>query len=212
MSIEDAHAIHQQRVTALHTTLAQVPLDSPALTLEIGCGHGHFLTAYAAAHPGEHCLAIDIIKERLEKAARKTDRAELTNVSWIRAAAEDLVEALPAGVRFNRNIFVLFPDPWPKRRHWKNRLIQPAFLDTLAQLSAASTRLCFRTDHAPYFASARDTVDAHPRWRLTPEESWPFEQTTVFEQKAASFQSFIARPIENTETPAEIETKSATSN
>ncbi|WP_221031626.1 tRNA (guanine(46)-N(7))-methyltransferase TrmB [Actomonas aquatica] len=192
MPIEEAQAIQHQRLTALRDTLTRVPLDHPALTLEIGCGHGHFMAAYAEAHPDEHCIAIDIIKERLEKADRKTTRAGLQNVTWLRAAAEDLLEALPSGTRFTRNVLVLFPDPWPKRRHWKNRLIQGPFLSRLAQLCAPGCQLCFRTDHAPYFEVAHEVVAAHPDWQLQPGAPWPFEQRTVFEARAPSFQSLVA--------------------
>ncbi len=190
--IEEAQAIHRQRVSALRETLAAVPLDHPHLTLEIGCGHGHYMTAYAAAHPDEHCIAIDIIQERLQKSQRKSDRVGLTNVTWLRAEAADLLEALPPETRFNGRIWVLFPDPWPKRKHWKNRLIQRSFLTELASFTAPGTPLCFRTDHNGYFAEARATVDAHPNWVVQPSAEWPFEQRTIFEARADSFQSWIA--------------------
>lgn len=192
MPIEEAQAIHQQRLAALREALQRVPLDHPALTLEIGCGHGHFMAAYAEAHPDEHCIAVDIIKERLERADRKTRRAGLTNVTWLRAAAEDLIEVLPSETRFSRRILVLFPDPWPKRRHWKNRLIQPEFLQKLAALCQPNCELCFRTDYAPYFEAAQEVIVAHPQWNLSPETPWPFEQRTVFEARAPSFQSLVA--------------------
>lgn len=191
--IEEAQAIHRQRVNALREALAAVPLDHPRLTLEIGCGHGHYMAAYAAAHPDEHCVAIDIIKERLEKCERKAARAGLTNVHWLRAEAADLLEALPRETRFSGRILVLFPDPWPKRKHWKNRLIQAPFLTDLARLTAPGTPLCFRTDHDGYFAEALGIISAHPDWVVDPAMIWPFEQETIFEARAHSHQSWIAR-------------------
>lgn len=193
--IEEAQAIHRQRLAALRTTLATVPLDHPNLTLEIGCGHGHYMAAYAAAFPAEHCVAIDIIKERLEKCERKAARAGLDNVTWLRADAADLLEALPPGTRFSGRILVLFPDPWPKRKHWKNRLIKAPFLSDLARVTAPKTPLCFRTDHQGYFAEALETVTAHPDWVVDPAMEWPFEQKTIFEARAASHQSWIARRV-----------------
>ncbi len=191
--IEEAIAIRQQRLAGIRRTLAEVPLDHPRLTLEIGCGHGHFLTAYAAAHPQEHCVAIDIIEERLRKAQRKSDRAGLTNSTWLRAAADVFLDALPVATRFTGRILVLFPDPWPKKKHWKNRLIQPAFLSRLAEFTAPTTPLCFRTDHQPYFETALEVVSDHPDWALDPAGEWPFEHESVFESKAESFASWIAR-------------------
>jgi len=191
--IEEAIAIRRQRLEALKAQLRDSPLEHPKLTLEIGCGHGHFLTAYAEAHPQEHCLAIDIVEERLEKAQKKSDRAGLTNITWLRAAADVFLDALPRGTRFRGRILILFPDPWPKKKHWKHRLMQPPFLSELAKFTAPGTPLCFRTDHAPYFESAREVVFEHPDWTLQPAEPWPFEHESVFEAKAESFQSWIAR-------------------
>lgn len=193
--IEEAQAINAQRIAGLRVEMAELPLDHPQLTLEIGCGHGHFLAAYAEQHPDEHCVAIDIIKERLVKAARKTDRAGLTNVSWLRASDTHFFAALPDTVRFNRRIFILFPDPWPKRKHWKNRLIQPAFLSTLAKFTSPGTELCFRTDFAPYFDIARDVVAALGDWELQAERPWPLEQETVFQARADAHQSWIATRV-----------------
>ena len=195
--IEEANAINTQRVAALRAELAELPLNDSKLTLEIGCGHGHFLAAYAPAHPEEFCIAIDIIKGRLEKAARKTTRAGTTNVSWLRASSDHFLEAWPEGPKFSGRVLVLFPDPWPKRKHWKNRLIQPTFLHELAQIVTPGTPLCFRTDHEGYFAHAHAVVAQHPDWTLLPNEPWPFEERTIFEAKADSHQSWIAERRSN---------------
>lgn len=193
MPIEQARHLQQQRVAALQTRLAALPLEGAApLTLEIGCGHGHFLTAYAAQHPHEHCLAIDLLRERLERAERKSQRLALANLHWLQAEANDLLAAWPPDVRITRHIFILFPDPWPKRRHWKHRLLQAPFLTALAARTAPGARLCFRTDHEDYFAAAHTELAAHPDWTLLGPEAWPFETPTVFERRAPSFQSAVA--------------------
>ena len=193
MPIEQAMELRKERITRLRGVLAALPLaTAPALSLEIGCGHGHFLTSFAATRPDQYCVAIDLLRERLERAARKSQRVRLTNVAWVKAEADDLLDAWPSDLWVNRHVFILFPDPWPKRRHWKNRLIQPAFLTRLAAICAPGTQLCFRTDHAPYFAEASTVLDTHPDWRRGPANDWPYEQPTVFEQRAASFQSAVA--------------------
>ncbi|MCC6415222.1 MAG: methyltransferase domain-containing protein [Opitutaceae bacterium] len=191
MPIEQAQAIAASRESDLCAQLAAQAGDwAGPVTLEIGCGHGHFMAAYAAAHRAERCLAIDIMRDRLERAQRKTDRAGLTNVVFLRAEARMLVENLPENLRLDR-IFVLFPDPWPKRRHHKNRLMQAGFLSALAQHCAPDARLFFRTDHAPYFAAAAALLGSHPDWRCV-DEPWPFEQPTVFQTRAPAFQSCVA--------------------
>jgi len=191
MPIEKAHAIDSNRREELKTQLDDCLREAPAsITLEIGCGHGHFLTAYAAAHPEEYCLGIDIIEDRLVRAERKLRRAELTNVNFLRADARMLLETLPESIRLN-GIFVLFPDPWPKRKHHKNRLICSDFLNILAKKADFGAKLHFRTDHDSYFEKAREIVSAHPDWDLA-DTTWAFEYETVFQERAESHQSWIA--------------------
>ncbi len=157
---------------------------------EIGCGHGHFLTAYATAHPSRICLGVDLVSERVERARKKRDRAQLSNLHFIRSEARLFFDVLPAGARLS-SIYILFPDPWPKMRHHKHRIMQPEFLEVLAVRATPECRLYFRTDYGPYFTEAQATVRDHPRWRLV-EESWPFEYETVFQARAESYASLVA--------------------
>jgi tRNA (guanine-N7-)-methyltransferase len=157
---------------------------------EIGSGHGHFLTAYAQAYPGRLCIGIDQMKERVGRAERKRERARLPNLHFIRAAADDFLAALPPAARFSA-IYILFPDPWPKRRHQKNRLFQAELLRQLAAHAPAGARLFFRTDHADYFTAARALLAAAGEWRLT-DEPWPFENPTVFSARQPIFHSLVA--------------------
>jgi len=202
MPIAQAEAIIVQRAAELRARLAALPVEwreladravGRGVTLEIGCGHGHFIAAYAAAHREEPCLAIDIIAERLERAQKKLDRAGLANVVLLRSEARLLLDNLPDWLRFRR-VFVLFPDPWPKRRHHKNRLLQPDFLEKLAQHCTPDARLYFRTDHAPYFAEVVELLRTHPNWTLAGDgEPWGFEEESVFQKRAAgAYQSCIA--------------------
>ena len=119
MPLELAQAVAATRRAELLSQLEVVLRNQPSkLTLEIGCGHGHYLAAYAATHPDEFCLGIDIIRDRLERAEKKTRRAKLPNVAFLLTEARMLVENLPKN-HVLEHIFVLFPDPWPKRRHNK---------------------------------------------------------------------------------------------
>ncbi|MDR0901188.1 MAG: SAM-dependent methyltransferase [Opitutaceae bacterium] len=206
----DFLARRDARLAALRENLAALLRDHPRITLEIGCGHGHFLTARAAAQatslsafhrlpapsgPAQtpFCVGIDLIGERIARARRKAARAGLEpRLAFLQAEAGEFLASLPPGVAF-ADIFILFPDPWPKRRHHKNRLIQPEILSALAAHSDAGTRLCFRTDHAPYFEDARAIIAAHAAWRPDPALPWPFEQETVFQNRAKTYQSLVAR-------------------
>lgn len=180
-----------QRQGGLRTFSAETLSSGQAITLEIGCGHGHFLTAYARAHPAKICLGLDIIAERIQRAIRKRNRARLANLHFLHASAEDFLATLPPGTQL-AGVFVLFPDPWPKRRHHKNRIMQSAFLDSLAAFSGPETRLYFRTDDSHYFQATVLVLRSHQRWQMI-DEPWAFEHVTVFQQRAPAYQSLVAR-------------------
>ena len=183
----------------LRDRLGTILPPKATFTWEIGCGHGHFLTAYAQAHPDELCLGIDIVSERIGRAVRKRDRARLANLHFIHAEARLFLEMLPADATFSR-LFVLFPDPWPKMRHHKHRIMQPDFLHDAAARAGEGARLYFRTDFNPYYEDTAGVFGPHADWTLVPPphapgaESWPFEHETVVQSRAPSYQSLIARP------------------
>jgi tRNA (guanine-N7-)-methyltransferase len=163
------------------------------LVCEFGCGHGHFLTAYATAHPDEFCLGIDILEDRIARAARKQDRAGLRSLHFIRAEANLFLSALPPEASIRRT-FILFPDPWPKKRHHKHRIIQTSFLTLLRSRAHPGAELYFRSDHEPAFLSSQKLVDQHPNWKVV-ERPWPFEAETVFQQRASHYFSFCAEAL-----------------
>lgn len=191
MPLEVAQALNASRLAEIRSQLASI-LPSPLpITLEIGSGHGHFLTAYAEAHPRRFCIGIDLIGDRLERSARKSTRAKLANIVWMHAEASLFLKALPVDTTLSE-IFVLFSDPWPKRRHWKNRVIQAEFLSLLASKAGQGARLYFRTDHPHYFEQTNALINEHPSWTLDAGAPWPFELPTVFQKRAASHQSLVA--------------------
>ncbi|HEX2854483.1 MAG TPA: tRNA (guanosine(46)-N7)-methyltransferase TrmB [Opitutaceae bacterium] len=181
-----------ERRTLLRGTISRALPAQKRFVWEVGCGHGHFLAGYAATHPETTCIGIDIARERIIRAIRKRDRAKLDHLHFVHADANDFLGALPPTVTFS-SIFILFPDPWPKRRHHKNRLLQSLFLDRVHERAAEGTRLYFRTDHAPYFSEVSATVETHPKWERV-NDPWPFELETVFQARAASYQSLVAAP------------------
>jgi tRNA (guanine-N7-)-methyltransferase len=182
------------RRATLEHLLADLLAAHARITLEIGAGHGHFLTDYAKAHPTEFCVGFDLLRDRVERATRKRDRAKLANLVFLKAEAAEFIAALPSQVVLQR-IFVLFPDPWPKRRHHKHRLMQSDTLHALAAKSVPGADLCFRTDDAHYFAAAKAEVLAHPDWEIVPTAPWPFERETVFQSRAPAYQSLVAKRL-----------------
>ena len=179
------------RRAELAAALAGLYPRPTSLIFEIGCGHGHLLTAYAAAHPAGFCLGVDLVTQRIARAQRKQQRLHLPNLAFLKADVAETLAALPEHARL-AGIFVLFPDPWPKRSHHRRRLLQAELLDALAERAEPGAWLALRSDDAGYFAWARWQLAAHPAWRLAPEIPWPFEHPTYFQEIKGPHQSLVA--------------------
>ena len=120
------------------------------LEVDLGSGDGSFLVAMAKKHPEHNYLGTERLVGRVRNTSRKAERAGVTNICLLRVESAYLVRhLLPAGSV--ARIYVLFPDPWPKRRHWPRRLIQPAFLEAAAMALRKGGELCVKTDEAGYF-------------------------------------------------------------
>ena len=180
------------RRATLASTLAELFPQPTCLIFEIGCGHGQILAAYAAAHPQTNCLGVDLVTQRIDRAQRKRRRLALANLAFLKADAADTLAELPPHVRLT-GILVLFPDPWPKQRHHRRRLLQTSLLDALATRAEPHTWLALRTDDAPYFTWACKQIENHPHWTLAPELPWPFEHTSYFQEIKGPHQSLMAK-------------------
>ena len=131
--------------------------------VDLGCGAGNFLMGLAAQHPRDDCIGFELRYKRLVKSARKLEREHLTNVWLVRAEAEHFGAYFPAA-SIDR-VFVNFPDPWPKRSHWKKRLMNQVFLRELERVLKPGGALCLKTDHAGYFLHSLGVVHARAGWR-----------------------------------------------
>lgn len=193
-----------ERRAALHQELLALLPARQSVVWEIGSGHGHFLVQYAQVFPAKYCVGVDIIRDRLARSGRKRERAQVTNCHFVQAEAREFLDALPNGVTLEE-IWVLFPDPWPKKRHHKNRILQAEFIEALAGRAGEGSRLYFRTDHDEYFHAVATLLPGLKTWRLDPASSWPLVQETVFQARARAYQSLVAvrtshpaRPVETT--------------
>ena len=195
MMVSDVHKLRvEARKARLKAELDAVLAGRAKIQLEIGCGHGHWLTDFAANRAESFFVGVDLIGDRIERAKRKAQRAGLGNIAFIKSEASVLVELIPEPVCVEA-VHVLFPDPWPKKRHWKNRLINPTFLNKLAEQCLRGCRLYFRTDHEEYFDWAFETLESVESWQLVEGVAWPFERETVFQAKANSYQSLVAEKV-----------------
>lgn len=121
--------------------------------VEIGCGKGLFLTTVAAAHPEVNWFGLERSSKHLRRAITRVTKAGLTNVRFTKALAEDFLDAwLPAASV--RAVHIFYPDPWPKKRHHRRRLLGlqrgPETLRSLERVIEPGGHLCVATDHAAY--------------------------------------------------------------
>jgi tRNA (guanine-N7-)-methyltransferase len=174
-------ALKAERQKALRAYFAEHLHEPAAVHLEIGCGHGHYLTAFAEAHPMDTCVGIDLVTKRIEKARQKQEKRQLSRLHFLKAEVKECLEVWPAHLTVER-IFILFPDPWPKKRHTKNRIVQVTLLETLARIARPGAELCFRTDHEGQFAWGMECLRASPFWQIHTDREWPFEGDSYFQE------------------------------
>jgi tRNA (guanine-N7-)-methyltransferase len=127
--------------------------------LEIGFGAGEALLAFAQAHREMDCLGVEVHRPGV---GRLLLGARAANVSNLRVISHDAVEVLqhqlpPASIEL---VHIFFPDPWPKKRHHKRRLIQPAFVELLARVLKPDGTLRLATDWRDYAQHMREVLDA----------------------------------------------------
>ncbi len=127
---------------------------APILEFDVGCHKGRFLADMAEMYPDRNFLGIEQQLERVEKAQKKIDRRALGNARVLRGEGWETLRTFPAACA--SYIHVLFPDPWPKRKHHSRRLVQTDFLRTCAHLLKPGGILRLVTDDADYASFMRN--------------------------------------------------------
>ena len=130
------------------------------LEVELGSGDGGFAVEYARRHPDLNLLAVERLLGRLRKIDRKGLRAGLDNLRLVRLEASYLVEYLLPRESV-RALHVYFPDPWPKRKHRKNRLVNYRFTELAQQVLGPGGVVYMRTDDEDYFAQMTSVFAAN---------------------------------------------------
>lgn len=151
--------------------------------VDLGAGYGSFLLQMARKHPDQNFLAVEREGDRVDLICRKAVKAGVENLKALHLESRYTVEyLLPAGGV--DVLHVLFPDPWPKTRHHKRRIINAEFREAALRVLKPGGELRFATDHEGYFHDAReiltDTQNFSPSpW---PAESDPEYPTTDFQR------------------------------
>ncbi|HEX2116442.1 MAG TPA: tRNA (guanosine(46)-N7)-methyltransferase TrmB [Alphaproteobacteria bacterium] len=213
--------LRESQRTLLETLLPQVaivgssePLDPRTLFgpetdqvwLEIGFGGGEHLAAQAAAHPNVGVVGCEPFVNGVVSLLGQIKARQLGNVRIWPSDARALIARFPdASIA---RAFILFPDPWPKSRHHKRRLIAPLFLDALARVLTPGAELRVATDDADYLAWSLERLTAHNKfrwcarsaadWRVRPAD-WPptrYEQKAVAAGRRPAYLRFMRVPAE----------------
>ena len=171
--------------TDLHSLFA-TPVSG--LRLEVGFGGGEHLVAQAHAHPGTGFIGTDAFVNAVAKVLAAIDTHKLSNIRLHFGDASELIDWLPDAAL--SRIDLLYPDPWPKRRHWKRRFLQDDSLKWLARVLKKGGGLRFATDVADYAAYALARVLRSQEYAWTAEcagdwhRPWPDFDGTRYEAKA----------------------------
>ena len=193
--ITEAHARELEKQAARKAELVKTCSADLAgvdrILFEAGCGHGHWLTDYAEANPGMICAGIDLISWRIRKGNEKKAKRGLQNLHFYKAELSEFLGALPVGIRFDRTV-LLFPDPWPKAKHHRRRMVQPSFLDEVARRTDRGGEFCFRSDDRPYFDWTVEHLSEHPEWEIDESAQWPYESETYFQSLMDEYHSVVA--------------------
>ena len=133
------------------------------LHVDLGCGDGSFLCALARRLPDKNFLGIERLSGRVQSSARKA--ASLDNVRLLQVESSYAVRyLLPAGSV--ETFYLLFPDPWPKRRHHRRRIVTPDFLDSVQVALEQNGVIYLATDHLDYFRNIKQTAESIPGFAI----------------------------------------------
>ncbi|MGH7029299.1 MAG: tRNA (guanosine(46)-N7)-methyltransferase TrmB [Stellaceae bacterium] len=148
--------------------------DTPprSIWLEIGFGAGEHLAALAERHPDIGFVGCEVYENGIAKFLGEVERRHLENVRLFIDDARLLIAVLTAS-SIGR-VFILFPDPWPKERHKKRRIVSPDTLGALARIMTGGAELRLATDDPDYFAAMLEQVTGHPafEWLARPPADW----------------------------------------
>jgi tRNA (guanine-N7-)-methyltransferase len=148
------------------------PVDVEEVRLEIGFGGGEHLLAQAAEHPGTGFIGSDAFVNAIAKTLAGIEARKLANVRLHFGDAAHLIDWLPPAALARLDL--LYPDPWPKRRHWKRRFVQDASLKQIARVLRPGGEFRFATDIPDYAAWTLERVMRSPDfvWTAETADDW----------------------------------------
>jgi tRNA (guanine-N7-)-methyltransferase len=154
---------------------------SAPLEVDLGCGDGSFLVQIAAADPARDFLGIERLLGRVRSAHRKITQRELTNARVLRVETSYAIQQMlpPGSVAL---FHLMFPDPWPKRRHWPRRIVTEDFFVAVHRALAPDGLLRIVTDQIDYFREIERLTDQSTQFVISSDPEPPRAPST-FEKR-----------------------------
>ena len=155
------------------------------MEVDLGCGDGSFLAALAARDPERNFLGLERLAGRVRSSSGGIERRALANARVLRGDIAHAVESLPAS---SVDVFhLMFPDPWPKRRHHVRRVFTGQFLQSIARALGSGGVLRMATDHREYFEQMLRVAAATPLFQaFTPLDDPPLPRSNFEERYLAA--------------------------
>ena len=157
------------------------PVAQPA-ELEIGCGDGGFLLEWATSHPGKNFIGVERLLGRIRKLDKKGRHAGLTNLRLLRFEARYLLRHLLPDHAFDA-VHIYFPDPWPKDKHRRHRLIDEHFPELARRILVPNGIVHLRTDDPAYFEQMQESFSPVKDFSSTETPVELANLTTDFERQ-----------------------------
>lgn len=154
---------------------------SAPIEVDLGCGDGTFLVGIAGANPERDFLGIERLLGRVRSASRKITQRELPNARVLRVETSYAVQQmLPLG---SVTVFhLMFPDPWPKRRHWRRRIVTEDFFTSVHRALVRDGLFRIVTDQFDYFQEIERLADQSPRFTISSDPE-PRRGPSTFEKR-----------------------------
>tara|TARA_Y200000002_G_C22639959_1_gene646486 strand:+ start:73 stop:795 length:723 start_codon:yes stop_codon:yes gene_type:complete len=180
-------------LTEIRERIEHIKSTGNQVNLEIGLGDGKNLIHMAKENPNSIFLGSDV---HLPGIGSTLNSLELHNINNVRVLVGDINDTLLSFGRIFQNIFIFFPDPWPKKRHNKRRLINREFLDLIAKKIKVDCKIYIATDCKDYATSILNVIEiskeienSEGSWRFSKRPSWRL--LTKFERRALQANSRV---------------------
>lgn len=154
-------------------TAEEVKSGNRPLEIDLGCGDGSFLIGMAEKFPERDFLGVERLLGRVRKVCKRITRGNLTNAKVLRLDSKYTVEWLLPAESVSR-IHLLCPDPWPKAKHHRRRLIQADFLEAVRAALMLGGEFLFMTDHPEYYEWGVEAVAEFGKFSVLPWEEDSF--------------------------------------